>query len=164
MRALGSKTSAIKGLLALGVEFGGFVEFSGDGGFGSSVAEAPSTLSPTSNQATFPSRAPEIAAYVSLGVSLLLTTRLRAVLPVPAVDAATSLGIAVAGYVLTPFAVVFALVWARADGIRRQLNPWFDVLGLASQLRRLQIIALLSFVIAFDHVTTIATWATARIG
>jgi hypothetical protein len=140
------------------------VEFGGDGGFGSNTTESTSVLSPQSNQATFPSRAPELAAYVALGLSLLLTTRLRGFLPVPTVGAATSLGIAVAGYVLTPFAVVFALVWARADGIRRQLNPWFDVLGLASQLRRLQIIALLSFVIAFDHVTTIATWATARIG
>jgi hypothetical protein len=140
------------------------VEFAGHGGFDSDAPTASFLSSSASSQATFPSRVPEIAAYVSLGASLLLTTRLRSVLPVSSVSAAMSLGIAVIGYVLTPFAVVFALVWARADGIRRQLNPWFDVLGLASQLRRLQIIALLSFITAFDHVTTIATWATTRIG
>ncbi len=114
--------------------------------------------------ATFPSKGPEVTAYVALVVSLALTSRLRGLLPVPVVSASTSLSIAFAGYLLTPFAAVFALIWARADGLRRQVNPWFDVLGLESQLRRLQVIALLSFVVAFDHVTTIATWATARIG
>jgi hypothetical protein len=114
--------------------------------------------------ATFPSKVPEVTAYVALVVSLVLTSRLRGLLPVTVVSASWSLGIAFAGYLLTPFAVVFALVWARADGLRRQVNPWFDVLGLASQLRRLQIAALLSFIVAFNHVTTIATWATARIG
>jgi hypothetical protein len=114
--------------------------------------------------ATFPSKVPEVTAYLAVAVSLLLTSRLRGLLPVPAVSAFASLGIAFAGYLLTPFAVVFALVWARADGLRRQIDPWFDVLGLANQLRRLQFAALLSFIVAFDHVTTIATWATARIG
>jgi hypothetical protein len=144
--------------------FGGYVEFGGGDGFGSNALETSPTVSSSSNRATFPSRAPEIAAYVSLVASLLLTTRLRAVLPLPALSATASVATAVIGYALTPFAAVFALVWARADGIRRQVNPWFDVLGLASQLRRLQIVALLSFFTAFDHVTTIATWATSRIG
>ena len=136
----------------------------GDGGFGSGVSEVPSSTSTTSSVATFPSKVPEVTAYVALVVSLVLTSRLRGLLPVTVVSASWSLGIAFAGYLLTPFAVVFALVWARADGLRRQVNPWFDVLGLASQLRRLQIAALLSFIVAFNHVTTIATWATARIG
>jgi hypothetical protein len=140
------------------------VDLSGNDGFGAPSIESHAGGYTSTGQATFPSKAPELTAYVGLAVSLLLTSRIRRLLPLPDLTAMTAVYTSVAGYLLTPFAVVLALVWARADGVRRQTDPWFDVLGLSRQLRRMQIGALLAFVIAFDHVTTIATWATARIG
>jgi hypothetical protein len=140
------------------------VEFSGDGAFGSGSGGAIEARLSSSGRPSFPSKAPEGVAYLALLLSVLLTTTVREVIPFVTLGVGSVRTVAVTGYVLTPFVVVGALVWARADGIARQANPWFDVLGLARQLRRLQVTALLSFIVAFDHVTTIATWATTLIG
>lgn len=143
---------------------GGCVEFNGGSGFGLGEPSVESVTDAGSSRASFPSKAPEFFAFVALLASLGLTSQLRGADFLPVFTPSTALSLATLGYLLTPFAVVGALVWARADGVRRQSNPWFDTLGLARQLRRLQLASLLSFVIAFDHVTTIATWATARFG
>lgn len=139
------------------------MEFDGGTGFGRGESSAGS-FAATAGRATFPSKAPEFLALGALLTSICLTSQLRSVLPFPAITPSSALSLATLGYLLTPFIVVGALVWARADGVRRQSNPWFDTLGLARQLRRLQLASLISFVVAFDHVTTIATWATARFG
>lgn len=142
---------------------GGRVQDTAGGDLWGGGADAPPNVSSGSGQVTFPSKVPEILTLAALIVSLLLTSWMRRVLPV-ALGADASLFVGLVGYLLTPFMVVGGLVWARADGIRRQADPWFDVLGLKAQLRRLQLAALIAFVIAFDHVTTIAQWATTRIG
>lgn len=109
-------------------------------------------------QASFPSRAPEIVAYATLAASALLA--LTGATGIADARRAQTL-LAVLGYVLTPYAVVAALVWARSSGTaRQQQDPWFDVLGLRSQLRRLQAATLVAFCLAFPHVTTIARWVT----
>lgn len=143
---------------------GGRVDFGGGSGFGHGEPVVTSFAATSSGRASFPSRAPEYLAYGALVASLSLTSQLRGIVPLSAVTPAFALRAAALGYLLAPFVVVGALVWARADGVRRQSDPWFDTLGLARQLRRLQIASLVSFAIAFDHVTTIATWATARFG
>lgn len=140
------------------------MEFSGDGAFGSGSGGVSQPQLASSGTPSFPSKAPESIAYLALAISVLLTTTFRDFLPFLTLGADAVQAIAFVGYLLTPFAVVGSLVWARADGIGRQSDPWFDVLGLARQLRRLQAVALASFIVAFDHVTTIATWATTRIG
>lgn len=140
------------------------MEFSSDAAFGSGSGDRSQTRVASSGTPSFPSKAPEIVAAVALGVSIVLTSTVRELLPILSLGAGSVRTIAVVGYLLTPFAVVGSLVWARADGISRQADPWFDVLGLGRQLRRLQVVALLSFIVAFDHVTTIATWATTVLG
>ena len=140
------------------------MEFIGDGAFGSGSGGVSQPRLASSGTPSFPSKAPESIAYLALAISVLLTTTFRDFLPFLTLGADAVQAIAFVGYLLTPFAVVGSLVWARADGIGRQSDPWFDVLGLARQLRRLQAVALASFIVAFDHVTTIATWATTRIG
>lgn len=124
--------------------------------FGASTWEGGGT--PVHRTATFPARAPEVAAFSALGASAILV-----VLGVADVVDAQRLQtlLATIGYLLTPYGVVVALVWARTSGTaRQQKDPWFDVLGLRSQLRRLQIATLLAFFLAYPHVTTIARWVT----
>lgn len=140
------------------------MEFGGDGAFGSGSGADVAPRLVSSGTPSFPSKAPEIVAVAALAVSLLLTTTVRDLLPFLSLGVGSVRTVATVGYLLTPFVVVGSLVWARADGIQRQVDPWFDVLGLARQLRRLQAVALLSFIVAFDHVTTIATWATTIFG
>lgn len=63
---------------------------------------------------------------------------------------------ALIGYAMTPFGVVLALAWARTAGLQRLDDPWFDASTWRQQVRRLQIAALLSFLVAGPHVLVLA--------
>jgi len=111
-------------------------------------------------EASFFFRALEVVALAAVLLSaLLIPSGVRSLF-----GAVGPVTFAVIGYLLTPFGVVASLVWARVAGIKQQADPWFDVIGLRRQLRRLQAATLLSFVIAYPHITTIAQWATVRFG
>jgi hypothetical protein len=131
---------------------------------------------PTAGVVVRPSTAPDLLAAVFLIISALIAvlTAPDAILGrIPAASAlAGSLGAgpgaalvassarvvtaAVIGYVLTPFTVVAALAWARAAGLKRLDDPWFDRTRLRAQMRRLQLLALLSFLVAVPHVFILA--------
>lgn len=72
--------------------------------------------------------------------------------------------VALAGYALTPFWVVAALAWARATGLTRLDDPWFDRMRLRRQMRRLQAIALLAFLAAVPHIVIIARAIQSALG
>jgi hypothetical protein len=99
-----------------------------------------------------PSPLPELLALGSLVASVLVAylsgdERILGGIPVLA---------ALAGYALTPFAVVAALAWARTAGLARLDDPWFDRMRLRAQMRRLQVLALLAFGAAVPHVFVLA--------
>jgi hypothetical protein len=81
--------------------------------------------------------------------------------------AASSIAVVAAsivGYLLTPFAVVGALAWARSAGLAQLDDPWFDRIRLRAQMRRMQLLALLAFLLAVPHVFIIARAIQAAIG
>jgi len=120
-----------------------------------------------------PSSLPDVIAVLALTVSAflaLVTAPETALTRMPVIGAAGSavagaaVGLversltvsAAVGYLLTPFGVVGALAWARTAGVARLDDPWFDRVRLRNQMRRLQIMALLAFVLAVPHVVIIA--------
>jgi hypothetical protein len=70
----------------------------------------------------------------------------------------------VVGYVFTPFAVVAALAWARAAGLAKLDDPWFDRSRLKAQMRRLQALALVAFTLAVPHVLILSRAIQASLG
>jgi hypothetical protein len=131
-----------------------------------------------------PSTAPDVLAVGALVASALIAivTAPEAILGrVPVLSAlagplaagpgaallASSASVVVAsvfGYLLTPFAVVAALAWARSTGLTKLDDPWFDRIRLRAQMRRMQALALLAFVLAVPHVFIIARAIQAALG
>jgi hypothetical protein len=56
------------------------------------------------------------------------------------------------GYLLTPFAVVFSLAWARASYVRKLDDPWFDRGRALRGVFGLQVLAAAAFLVAIPHV------------
>jgi hypothetical protein len=102
-----------------------------------------------------PTPLPDVLALLALLLSVLLYlwySRLAA-------GGSVALPAAVVGYLATPFGVVAALVMARASGLRRMTDPWFDAARLRSQVKRLQVATFLGFIAALPHIFVIASWA-----
>ena len=118
--------------------------------FGSAPA-APLEQATSDDIPEFPSPLPLVVAglvlVLSIGIALLLASDPRA---------------AVVGYLLTPFGVVAALAWARIRHLRSTRNAWYDRSRGEQQLRILQILTLLSFLVGLVHIwrmaTEVASW------
>lgn len=138
------------------------------------VTKTPAAFNTTvSSTAMRPSRTPEFVASISIICSAILAL---ATAPQASIEALPGLGvvaasladrlagvvardvalISVVGYGLTPFSVVAALAWARISGLKRLDDPWFDRVRLRQQTRTLQVLAVLSFMLAVPHVIIVA--------
>lgn len=151
---------------------------SGGSGGGGSFPPPPSPPGsavgvPAARSVGRPSSLPDLLALAALVVSGLLalaTAPVATLSELPVLGAtqgwfAEGPGVALAdrpvaasvlGYLLTPFGVVAALAWARSAGLRKLDDPWFDRFRLRAQLRRLQVAAILAFLLAVPHVIIIA--------
>lgn len=105
----------------------------------------------TGRRSVQPSRAPELASLAALAASLGLVA-----LSSGDVGTGAAVTFALFGYVFTPFGVVGALAVARRSGLENLDDPWFDRIRLRSQMRLLQALVLVAFVIAVPHVFVLA--------
>ena len=96
--------------------------------------------------ASKPSPLPLIVAIVALVASVSLAVLFRDSLPA-----------AIVGYLLTPFAVVGCLGWARGQHLNRLPDLWYDSTQGAKQLMMLQILSAVAFLVGFVHMWRIAT-------
>ncbi len=65
---------------------------------------------------------------------------------------------ALVGYVLTPFGVAAALVWARSQDLSLQGNPLYYRLDGQARIKMLGLLVALSFIPAFVHIYNIASF------
>lgn len=82
---------------------------------------------------------PIVVALVAIALSaLLIFVRLGALGPF-------------IGWLLTPFAVVGCLAWARAIFVSKSSDPWFDRTDARRKLRVLQVLTFLAFLLSLPH-------------
>jgi hypothetical protein len=110
-----------------------------------------------------PSVGPLILAGIALVISAVLVLHDASHVALASVLRSELIASAI-GYVLTPYVVVAALVWGRADGLSKQFDPWFDRARQRHRLQGLQLAVVAGFVVALGHIVRIARWVEANLG
>jgi hypothetical protein len=98
-----------------------------------------------------------------IAIALLVTSIVLAILIVPRIDTDVMLPYAIVGYVLTPFAVATALMWARSQDLKLQGNPLYFRLDGQALIKKVGIVVGISFVPAFIHIWYIASFVSSSL-
>jgi hypothetical protein len=122
-----------------------------------------SVYEPEPTRVVAPSVGPMVLAAVALAGSAALVLH-QATYVVLVNLLRSELMASATGYILTPYVVVAALVWGRADGLGKQLDPWFDRARQRRQLQALQLAVMMSFALSVGHIVRIARWVEANLG
>jgi len=91
-----------------------------------------------------------------IAIALLVASIALAILIVPRIDTDVMLPYAIVGYVLTPFGVAAALMWARSQDLKLQGNPLYFRLDGQALIKKIGILVGVSFIPAFIHIYYIA--------
>ena len=95
-----------------------------------------------------------------LALALLAASVALAILIIPKINTDVMLPYAIVGYVLTPFGVAAALIWARSRELKLQGNPLYLRLDGQTRIKQVGIIVGLSFIPAVVHIWYMATYVT----
>jgi hypothetical protein len=123
----------------------------------------PTSVRPSPVKVVAPSLSPLILAGIALAISVVLVLHDASYAALANVLRSELIASAI-GYALTPYLVVAALVWGRADGLGKQLDPWFDRVRQRHQLHGLQLAVVAGFVVSVGHIVRIARWVEANMG
>lgn len=93
-------------------------------------------------------------------IALLVASVALAILIVPRIDTDVMLPYAIVGYVLTPFAIAGALMWARSQDLKLQGNPLYFRLDGQALIKKIGILVGISFIPAFIHIWYIASFVS----
>jgi hypothetical protein len=93
-------------------------------------------------------------------VALLVTSVGLAILILPKINTDVMLPYAIVGYVLTPFAIAAALMWARSQDLKLQGNPLYFRLDGQALIKKIGILVGISFLPAFIHIWYIASFVS----
>jgi hypothetical protein len=95
-----------------------------------------------------------------IAIALIVVSIVLAILIVPRIDTDLMLPYALVGYVLTPFAVAAALMWARSQDLELQGNPLYFRLDGQALIKKIGILVGISFIPAFIHIWYIASFVS----
>ncbi len=98
-----------------------------------------------------------------LALACLVLSIALAVIIVPQIDTDVMLPYALVGYVLAPFGVAAALVWARSQDLRFQGNPLYLRLDGQKTIKLIGLLVAIAFLPAFVHIWYIASYVTATL-
>lgn len=99
------------------------------------------------------SKWPLAFAIAAVVLSILLAVRI-----LPAINTDEMLPYALVGYVLTPFAVVAALMWARGQDLKLQGDRLYLRLDGQNMIKTIGFVVVASFIPAFVHIWYIASY------
>jgi hypothetical protein len=95
-----------------------------------------------------------------IAVALLVASSVLAIMILPNLNTDVMLPYAIVGYVLTPFAVAAALIWARSQDLKLQGNPLYLRLDGQALIKKIGILVAISFVPAFVHIWYVASFVS----
>ena len=95
-----------------------------------------------------------------IAVALLVASSVLAIMIFPKLDTDVMLPYAIVGYVLTPFAVAAALIWARSQDLKLQSNPLYLRLDGQAMIKKIGVLVAISFIPAFVHIWYVASFVS----